>query len=205
MNGLAWRHRLGVFFMAGLAAPAGMVLVGAVLRWLLSGEPLLVELRWPFRGGAAVFWGVLGMACSLAVTAGLAAVWPAFARSMERTGLKVGEEVLNVAGFPVMVAVVALAALGEEALFRGGLQPRLGVAAAAVAFGLAHGAWNLRALWSYVLAAMLAGLVFGLVYTYSGLLWSAILAHAGHNVLVTIYLLHRRRRRKAESSTDVTE
>lgn len=185
--------RFRLLLLAGLAAPLGMAAAGALLGWLLRGDALLPRLLGPQPWRKVLIWAAGGMGASLAATAGLASLWPRLERELERTGLQTGEEVLRRAGWPVMALVVAGAGFGEELLFRGGLQPTVGVWPAALVFGLAHGGWNLRELWSMVLAATLAGVIFGYLYQMSGLLWAAVMAHAGHNLLVTGYLLYRRR------------
>lgn len=187
-----WRTRLWVMCVAGLAVPAAMTLGGMVLAWILRRDPLWLTLTADQPWIPVLLWSLLGMGLSLGFTAGLASVWPQFARALEESGLRAGEDVLQVAGLPVMAAVVAVAGVGEEFLFRGGLQPSVGVVPAALLFGMAHGIWNLRDLWAYVLSAALAGVAFGGIYAHTGLLWSAVLAHAGHNLTVTLYLLHRR-------------
>lgn len=186
------RTRLRILLVAGLAVPLGMVAVGSALGWLLRRDGLLPTLLGPQPWGQVLLWAAVGMALSLAVTTGLATLWPRLEKELERTGLQSGEEVLRLAGWPVMATVVAGAGLGEEVLFRGGLQPTLGVVPAALLFGLAHGGWNLREMWSMVLTATLAGLIFGTLYRQTGLLWAVVIAHAGHNLLVTLYLLYRR-------------
>lgn len=190
--GTAARWRFLV--LGGLVAPGAMVLVGAALAWGLRREDLLAALSlrqpWP----EVLAWAALGAALSLGSVAGLAQVWRRFGRALERTGLETGEEALRFAGWPVLAVVVAVSGLGEEVFFRGGLQPTLGLPLTSLAFGLAHGGWRLREMWAYVLAAALAGAIFGAVYARTGLLWASVLAHAGHNLATTLYLLYRRRR-----------
>lgn len=69
-----------------------------------------------------------------------------------------------------------LSSFGEEILFRGALQPSLGLIPTSILFGLAHigpdgrlGAWSL---W-----AAGAGLVLGFTFDQTGCLWPAIMAH----------------------------
>ncbi len=70
------------------------------------------------------------------------------------------------------VTIAVCAGLGEEVLFRGAIQPVVGVVIQAVLFGLVH--WTCRA---HVGIAVTAGLAFGLVVQLSGSLWPGIAAH----------------------------
>lgn len=188
--------RLWVAGMAGLLVPGGMASGGVLLACVLRGDWLPERLAGPQPWPAVLLWALLGMGLSLGTTMGLAEVWPRFGRALERSGMRAGDEVLEAMGLPVMALVVAAAGFGEEMLFRGGLQPSVGLFLAALAFGMAHGAWSPRELWAYVLAAWMAGLCFGGVYLFSGFLWSPIIAHAGHNLAVTFYLVYRRRSKR---------
>ncbi len=188
-SGYSRRWRL---LLMGIAVPLAMMAAGTLLGWLLQRDLVVARLFQPQPWTKVMLWALAGMAASLASTSGLAALWPQMERELERTGLLAGEQVLRLAGWPVMLIVVMGAGLGEEVLFRGGLQPTLGVGLTAAMFGLAHGGWDLREMWSLVVAATVAGVIFGLLYKLSGLLLAAVLAHAGHNLLVTLYLLLRR-------------
>jgi hypothetical protein len=85
-------------------------------------------------------------------------------------------------------ALAAISAAVEEFLFRGVLQPLLGLGAAAAVFGLAH-VWNRRLL-AHGLWAIGAGLYLGVIYTSTDNLSVPILIHAMHN-LVGLSLLKR--------------
>ncbi|BDG62395.1 CPBP family glutamic-type intramembrane protease [Caldinitratiruptor microaerophilus] len=197
------RRRLRIALVAGVLAPLGMVLGGVLLARILRGESLVQALAGPPAGVGrslreALPWALGGAGVSLGVSALLASVWPQFGKALERTGIQSGSEVLRLAGWPVLLLVVAAGAVGEEVLFRGGIQPSLGVWPTATAFGLAHGGWQLREMWSYVMAAGLAGLAFGYAYEWSGTLWAPVLAHVVHNGAVVAYLLYRQRRGEPE-------
>jgi hypothetical protein len=86
-----------------------------------------------------------------------------------------------------MLLVVTTSAFGEEMLFRGGLQPAIGIIPAALLFGFSHGGWR-REMWAYVLAAALSGTLFGAAYRLTGVIWVPILAHAIHNLCSTVFM-----------------
>jgi membrane protease YdiL (CAAX protease family) len=83
------------------------------------------------------------------------------------------------------IAPALMAALGEELLFRGALQPLVGLAPMAAIFGLLHA----TAVAHVILAGML-GLGLGWLYAWSGSLWPPITAHLALD-LVTGLLLTR--------------
>lgn len=183
-----WRFAL----LAGVLVPVAMAAAGlAVARWG-AGQDLAAALLAPQPWPRVLAWAAGGAAASLGTTAALTALWPRLEEQLAGTGLRPAEEALRAAGWPLLAAVVAMAAWGEEVLFRGGLQPVLGLWPAAVLFGLAHGGWHLASHWGLVLVATLAGTLFGWVYVQAGSLWAPILAHMAHNVAVTLYLLWRR-------------
>jgi len=78
--------------------------------------------------------------------------------------------------------VAALSGLGEEILFRGVLQPVLGLWITSALFGLLH-IGPARHLWPWALMAGIAGLIFGLMASMTGDLVAPILAHATINFL----------------------
>jgi membrane protease YdiL (CAAX protease family) len=175
------RTRLRLLLLAALLGPFIMVLLGFAFAWFVRDEPLwaaLTRVGPPLRvlAAAAVSAGV-----SMGLIALLYRTNRRFARALKRSGGRVAEETLKAAGYPVMFAVVIMAGFGEEVLFRGGLQPTLGLIPTAVLFGFSHGGWR-REMWAYAVAAAGAGLVFGLAYQLTGELWVPVIGHAIHNV-----------------------
>lgn len=179
--------RLRLLAVAGLAAPAVMAAAGLGLAYLLKGAvPDLARFPSPGHFG-------IGLGTAL-LTMGLVTLLYRTSEQMERalreTGTRVGREALEMAGYPVMTVIVVMSGLGEEILFRGGLQPLIGLVPAALLFGFSHGGWR-REMWAYVVAASVSGALFGLAYRFTGNLWVPITAHATHNLLSTIFLGRR--------------
>jgi len=81
------------------------------------------------------------------------------------------------------IVLLAMASgVSEELLFRGWLQPEVGIVAASLLFGAAH-VWDRRAL-PYGLYAAAMGFVLGGLFTYTGRgLWAPILAHVVNNLI----------------------
>jgi CAAX protease family protein len=87
-------------------------------------------------------------------------------------------------------AVLALVSgLGEEALFRGALQPEVGLGVASVLFAAAHFVPR-RGLRGWTLFALAAGLLLGALYEATGNLVAPVVAHVGINA-VNLYRLSR--------------
>lgn len=120
------------------------------------------------RAGAAA---IIAAAFLLTSSAALEGWSPSFKRLKEMFMQLIGP-----APWWVPLWLALLSSLGEEILFRGALQPTLGLIPASILFGLAHigpdgkpGAWSL---W-----AAGAGIVLGFTFQETGCLWPAIAAH----------------------------
>jgi membrane protease YdiL (CAAX protease family) len=88
----------------------------------------------------------------------------------------------------VVLAVVS--GIGEEALFRGALQPEVGLVIASLLFAAAHFAPR-RDLRVWTVFAFGAGLLLGALYDATGNLVAPVVAHAGINA-INLRLLSRR-------------
>ena len=109
-----------------------------------------------------------------------------------------------------MLVLASLSAVSEELLFRGALQPLLGLVASALVFGLVHVSSRETYLaWSLWAGAM--GMLFGVLFEASGTLLAPMLAHALINYENMQYIVHYdptpldidRRRKAAACARDV--
>ncbi len=92
-----------------------------------------------------------------------------------------------------LVLVALFSGVGEEVFFRGAVQQEFGLLIASAAFGLAHiGPDRRYLLWTAW--AVLAGVVFGLLFVWTGGLLAPIVAHAAHNAATL--LIWKRSREK---------
>lgn len=175
--------RLGLFFYAGL-------LVLVALAWLLSGRsPLYAS---PGAAAAGIAWvddlgiGLLSGALAIALSA--------LFTSATRVGRRLADGLAALLG-PLRwrdCLILALASgVGEEALFRGVLQPLLGWVGASLLFGLVHFAPR-RDLLPWTGFAILAGFGLGGLFEATGNLVAPIVAHALINA-VNLRLLASRR------------
>ncbi len=88
-----------------------------------------------------------------------------------------------------------LAGVPEEMLFRGALQPALGVVGAAVVFGALHAVTP-----SYFLYASTAGLLLGALRVWRGGLWASIAAHTAIDAVMFALLVRAWRRAQREGA-----
>ena len=143
------------------------------------------------------------MLTGLAVAAGLALVqwWlqqaaPAIGavralRELQRTIFEPLFAPLSVAE---LVAISALAGVGEEILFRGAVQASLGWPIATVAFGACHLGLSGRG-WVLGAWATLAGAVLAALAIATGGLLAPIVAHAGYDLAALLWIRRQARTR----------
>jgi len=120
----------------------------------------------------------------LGLTVGLLGVGATLLLVKRTTWAKVLHDELqpSVTGMPIpgIIAVAVFSSLGEEILFRSVLQTVTNVWIQALVFGMAHQLPG-RSRWTWVLWAMIMGLVFGFLFEATGSLLGPIVAHATIN------------------------
>ncbi|MBF0441405.1 MAG: CPBP family intramembrane metalloprotease [Oligoflexales bacterium] len=91
-------------------------------------------------------------------------------------------ELLGPYSILMLIYLSFISAFGEEVLFRGAIQPYLGLFVTSLIFGLIHiGPGNRISSWS--LWALLAGLLLGWMYKQLGNLWPSIMCHFTVNMV----------------------
>lgn len=88
-----------------------------------------------------------------------------------------------------IMVIAAFAGIGEEVLFRGVMQPRIGWFITSVIFGFAHAITP-----TYVIVAGILGGVLGQLQQVSGNLWTPILAHAVYDYIGFYLVIHEYRK-----------
>jgi membrane protease YdiL (CAAX protease family) len=98
-----------------------------------------------------------------------------------------------------LILISVMSGVGEEALFRGALQPILGVVITSLLFGALHVGPDRRYL-VWTLWAVGAGFLFGALYEWTGGTLAPATAHVLHNA--TTLLLWKRSRQKRSGSLE---
>jgi uncharacterized protein len=94
-----------------------------------------------------------------------------------------------------LVLLSIFSGVGEEALFRGALQPEIGLVASSLLFGVLHVGPDRRYL-VWTLWAVAAGFLFGLLYLWTGGILAPVTAHVMHNA-ATLLLWKRSRQKQS--------
>jgi membrane protease YdiL (CAAX protease family) len=182
---IRWGRFAGAYALMGGVALALIVAIGTPL---LHPKPRFALSSFPLNGNSAHLWSLLG-----GVVFGLAVValsrltvqrfdWARrlhlelrpFAQGLDLTGI---------------VVLALLSAAGEELLFRGLLQPWMGLVPQALIFGLVHQMPG-PSRWIWVSWALLVGLALGALFEVTGSLLGPVAAHALVNGLNLNFLKH---------------
>lgn len=184
------------FADASLNLAAGRIAVGyALLASLATALALALQEGVPWEYPDP--WLVLGTGASLGMSAGLGVALAlllilgtrvcvnrfGWARALHLELRPVASGLAN----SRIVLIAGFSSLGEELLFRGLLQPWLGLVLAAVLFGVVHQIPG-RSRWVWVSWATLVGLALGAIYSLTGSLLGPLLAHAIINAVNLAYL-----------------
>jgi membrane protease YdiL (CAAX protease family) len=181
--------RLGLYFYLA-------IFVLTLLVALLLDRPLLFASAGAAEAGIAWTRDVgVGLAA-----AGLVIALSALLTEHTRMGERLAAGLAQLIG-PLRLrdclVLAAASAIGEEALFRGLLQPLVGWVAASLLFGFAHFAPR-RELMPWTGFAIAAGFGLGALFDGTGNLVAPVVAHAGVNA-VNLRLLARRAEGSPES------
>jgi len=174
---------------AGLVFYGVMLAVGLVWRMGLYGEPILYAsdeaaaqgVRWGRDLGLGVAAGV-GVVLASHVFTEWTRMGDALARALAGT--------IGVMALPDLLLLAMASGLGEELLFRGALQPRVGLVWASLLFGCVHFVPR-REFLPWTVFAILAGFLFGALFAWTGNLIAPVVAHTIVNG-VNLPLLVRR-------------
>ena len=85
-----------------------------------------------------------------------------------------------------LVLVAIFSGVGEEVFFRGAVQQEFGLVISSLAFGLAHVGPDRRYL-LWTAWAVLAGVIFGLLFEVTGGLLAPVTAHVVHNAATLLF------------------
>jgi membrane protease YdiL (CAAX protease family) len=164
----------------------GALLLAAVVLSALRGRDLSVLGGSPFLGLSI---GVVTACGTVTLGVFLYHLLPVL---RELSG-ELAPRLVDGAGRGDLVLVSIFSGVGEEAFFRGALQPEFGIVATSVLFGALHIGPDRRYL-VWMLLSVGAGFLFGFLYGRTGGLLAPTTAHVLHNA--TTLLLWKRSRRK---------
>ena len=167
------------------------------LAALFYGAIVLAAVSWNvLRGREAVALGspvsgiVLGV-CAAVATVSLGLVLYRVLPVMRKLAAELAPEVIDGSKKRDLVLVSIFSGVGEEAFFRGALQPEVGIVIASVIFGLVHVGPDRRYL-VWTVWAICAGFLFGGLYEVSGGVLASVVAHVLHNAAT--FLIWKRSR-----------
>lgn len=141
------------------------------------GERLIDHfgLRPGLRTPIDLVWGALAAVAAIVLLVAVAYVLDASGVPEEPRSPLAGELDRIVKENPEFILLLpAFAAFGEEFLFRGFFQPRIGIFLSSLLFGLVHIGYGTIV---QLVGPFLLGLLFGYVYRRLGSLWAPISAH----------------------------
>lgn len=182
---IRWGRFAGAYALMGGVA---LALIFAMGTPLLHPTPSVEMKVWALDESSAHLWSLMGGLIFGVFVIALSRVtvqrfeWARrlhlelrpFAQGLDRTGI---------------IVLALLSAAGEELLFRGLLQPWMGLLPQAVLFGLVHQMPG-PSRWIWVTWALSVGLVLGALFELTGSLLGPIAAHALVNGLNLNFLKH---------------
>lgn len=166
--------------------------VGALL-WAWGSERRLAwALEAPWMGGSYVFRLLTSIGLGLGLAVAVVAITPTF---VERTrwGRDLHHELADLirALSPSEIMALALSSgIAEELFFRGAMQPVLGLLLSSAIFGLVH-VGPRKVFLAWIAWAFVMGLLFGMIFELTGILWGPVLAHVWINQRNMTYIRRR--------------
>jgi hypothetical protein len=174
-----------------LSLLAGITLIGfPLLGWVIlrfyEPDPWAVMTR-----SSQLLWMQILLGSFVGLLLGFGARFIVSRPFMRDVGHKYGKLVQQLGlSIPGIWALSFCAGFGEELLFRGALQPLLGIWLTAIIFVAIHGylnPWNLKLSVYGIFMTLAIGLL-GYLTEYSGI-WAAAIAHMWIDVVLFYYLL----------------
>ncbi len=183
---------MGPRFVRLAAVFYGSLVVAAALWNGLRGR------GFPLAGDstfASLALGVLAAVCT--VVLGLVVYW--LIPVMREIADELAPRLVD--GVPVrdLLLLSLFSGVGEEAFFRGAVQPEFGILVASIVFGLVHIGPDRRYL-VWTVWALAAGFLFGALYIVTGGVLAPVIAHVLHNA-ATFVLWKRSRRGRIGAKT----
>lgn len=184
-------------FWIGLAVESSLIAVAAAAGWLFLGDPFPFEIRFDRE---ALVWSAAGAfplaVAAFFVTSPAGLDLPPLRRIHDIVKSLLGGAVREMSA--AQIAILALAAgFGEEILFRGVLQARIGLVAASVLFALLHALTP-----GYFILALLLSLYLGWLQQHTANVAVPSVIHAIYDALALLLLRRNFRREMREAQAD---
>lgn len=178
---------MGPRFVALAAAFYAALLLAAAVVGLLGGRNIFA------LGDSAVFDLLVGV-ISACVTVALGIILYRLLPSLRRLSDELAPHLVDGAKWRDLVLVSIFSGVGEEAFFRGALQPEIGLVVSSLLFGVLHVGPDRRYL-VWTAWAVGAGFLFGLLYLWTGGILAPVTAHVLHNAATLLLWNWFRRKR----------
>ena len=174
----------------GLGLQAAVFSAAGAAMWYASGRSLHSFVDWSW---ASVAGGLMFGAALIAFAAAVFKLFPGFLETTTRLQAKMAGLFAAEVNWRAIVFISLCAGVGEEAFFRGGLQTWLGdhigpgwaILVSSAGFALIHMAKPLIGALLFVI-----GLIFGVVYWWTGSLLTVVIAHTIYDIWA-LRVLHR--------------
>jgi len=160
-------------FVAFAAVFYAALLLAALVIGSLGG-------RNAFALGDSVVFGLLVGVISACGTVALGVLLYRLLPTLRRLSNELAPHLVDGAKRRDLVLISIFSGVGEEAFFRGTLQPEIGLVASSLLFGVLHVGPDRRYL-VWTLWAVAAGFLFGLLYLWTGGILAPVTAHVLHN------------------------
>jgi uncharacterized protein len=163
---------------------------------LLCGAAVLgtLEDRHPFALGDPALFGLFVGVVTACGTVASGALLYRLLPALRKISDELAPRLVDGARRWNLILVSVFSGVGEEAFFRGALQPLLGLVVTSILFGALHTGPDRRYL-AWTLWAVGAGLLFGFLYEWTGGLLAPMTAHVLHNA-ATLLLWKRSREKR---------
>jgi CAAX protease family protein len=184
---------MGPRFVALAAAFYAALLFVAAVLGVLTGRNVLAF------GDQAPLDLLVGVAVACGTVA-LGVVFYRLSPTLRELSDELAPRLIDGARTRDLILVAVMSGVGEEVLFRGALQPELGLVATSLLFGALHVGPDRRYL-VWTVWAVGAGFLFGFLYVWTGGILAPATAHVLHNA-ATLLLWKRSRLRRSGSLED---
>ena len=147
-----------------------------------------------FALGDSTLFALLFGTTSASVTVALGVILYRLLPALRRLSDELAPRLVDGAKRRDLVLVSIISGVGEEAFFRGALQPDIGLVTSSLLFGILHVGPDRRYL-VWTVWAVGAGFLFGLLYVWTGGILASVIAHVLHNAATLLLWRWSRRKR----------